>query len=106
MTMLTAGDGNAARPASEWKPASELPLGSWIFSTDDHLLEGSYTFAGRVPKRFADAAPRIVDHDGGDAWLIEGKPPEDRLDRWPRDQGDRRATKASLPCGAGGRKHG
>jgi predicted TIM-barrel fold metal-dependent hydrolase len=52
----------------------QLPLGAWIFSTDDHLLEGSYTFAGRVPHKYADEAPRIVDHDGGDAWLIEGKP--------------------------------
>jgi predicted TIM-barrel fold metal-dependent hydrolase len=45
-------------------------LGSWLFSTDDHLLEGSYTFEGRVPERYADRAPRIVEHQGGSAWLI------------------------------------
>src|ERR1700674_4526298 len=45
--------------------------GSWIFSADDHLLEGTDTFARRVPARFAEAAPRIIDHHGGDAWLID-----------------------------------
>src|SRR5947209_1662792 len=54
--------------------ADPLALGSWIFSADDHLLEGTHTFAGRVPQKFADAAPRIVDHEGGDAWLVEGTP--------------------------------
>ena len=106
MTTLTAGDGNAARPASEWKPASELPLGSWIFSTDDHLLEGSYTFAGRVPKRFADAAPRIVDHDGGDAWLIEGKPVQIAWTDGPATVEIGERPKLRFRAEPGGRKHG
>jgi predicted TIM-barrel fold metal-dependent hydrolase len=55
-------------------PTTSLPLKSWIFSTDDHLLETSCDFRSRVPAKFADEAPRVVDHEGGDAWLINGTP--------------------------------
>jgi predicted TIM-barrel fold metal-dependent hydrolase len=54
--------------------SSALPLKSWIFSTDDHILEAKADFSQRVPARYAEAAPRIVDHNGGDAWLIDGTP--------------------------------
>jgi predicted TIM-barrel fold metal-dependent hydrolase len=53
---------------------SPLPLKSWIFSADDHILEATADFASRVPDRYQDSAPRIVDFEGGDAWLIDGKP--------------------------------
>jgi predicted TIM-barrel fold metal-dependent hydrolase len=54
--------------------SAAFPLKSWIFSTDDHILEAKADFAARVPARYADNAPRIVDHNGGDAWLIDGTP--------------------------------
>jgi predicted TIM-barrel fold metal-dependent hydrolase len=50
-----------------------------IISTDDHLVEPPDMFEGRLPARFADAAPRVVDNDtghggsGGQAWLYDGK---------------------------------
>jgi len=65
---MDKADGRADPGAAQVR---SLPLGSWIFSTDDHLLESTDTFAGRVPGRYTDAAPHIVvDDDGGDAWVL------------------------------------
>ena len=37
-------------------------------------MEPPDTFVGRFPAKFADLAPRVVDHDdGGEAWLCNGK---------------------------------
>jgi len=44
-----------------------------IISTDDHLVEPPDLFDGRIPARFADLAPRVVDIPGGQAWLYDGK---------------------------------
>jgi predicted TIM-barrel fold metal-dependent hydrolase len=45
-----------------------------VFSVDDHLCEPPDTFEGRVPNRFAERAPRIVEtSDGGQAWLYDGR---------------------------------
>jgi predicted TIM-barrel fold metal-dependent hydrolase len=46
----------------------------WIFSVDDHTFEGPGTFTERVPKAMVGDVPSIVDHNGGDAWLIDGEP--------------------------------
>jgi predicted TIM-barrel fold metal-dependent hydrolase len=44
-----------------------------LVSVDDHLVEPPDVFAGRVPERFADLAPRIeVAADGTEAWLFDG----------------------------------
>ena len=51
-----------------------LPLGSWVFSADDHFLEVLCDFRSRVPAKFVDDAPRVEQVDGGDAWILEGKP--------------------------------
>ncbi len=44
-----------------------------VVSVDDHVVEPPDIFEGRFPKKFADEAPRIVDNDGGQAWLWQGK---------------------------------
>ena len=45
-----------------------------VFSVDDHLVEPPDMFEGRLPREFADRAPRVVeDGDGGQAWLFEGQ---------------------------------
>ena len=45
-----------------------------IISTDDHLVEPPEVFEGRLPAKFADQAPRIVENPaGGQAWLYDGK---------------------------------
>lgn len=57
-------------------PAPE-PLICPIISVDDHVFESAVTFAGRLPAKFVDAAPRIIRHaEGADAWLFEGCEPE------------------------------
>ncbi|MGE2691328.1 amidohydrolase family protein [Mycolicibacterium pulveris] len=45
-----------------------------LVSVDDHVIEPPHLFEGRVPKRFADAAPRFVRRDDGTmAWRYEGQ---------------------------------
>ncbi|HWL42709.1 MAG TPA: amidohydrolase family protein [Ilumatobacter sp.] len=40
-----------------------------IISADDHVVEPPDTFEGRLPSKFADRAPRIVESEGGEVWL-------------------------------------
>jgi predicted TIM-barrel fold metal-dependent hydrolase len=41
-----------------------------IISADDHVVEPANTFEGRIPAKFVDRAPRIVESDnGGEVWL-------------------------------------
>jgi predicted TIM-barrel fold metal-dependent hydrolase len=42
-------------------------------SADDHMIEPSHLWVDRVPARFRDSCPRIVQVDGRDAWLYEGE---------------------------------
>ncbi len=43
-----------------------------IISVDDHMVEPPNTFEGRMPQKYADAAPRVVDKDGADVWIYDG----------------------------------
>ncbi|HZQ59471.1 MAG TPA: amidohydrolase family protein [Acidimicrobiales bacterium] len=44
-----------------------------IISVDDHLIEPRDLFEGRMPSRFAEAAPYVVEFDDGrQAWVYEG----------------------------------
>jgi Amidohydrolase len=43
-----------------------------VISVDDHIVEPPDTFEGRVPKKFAERAPRVVDtDDGGQTWMYD-----------------------------------
>ncbi|MEX2626731.1 MAG: amidohydrolase family protein [Ilumatobacteraceae bacterium] len=45
-----------------------------IVSADDHIVEPPDAFEGRVPAKFADRAPRIVeDERGAESWLYDGQ---------------------------------
>lgn len=44
-----------------------------FISVDDHIVEPKNTFEGRLPSRFADRAPQVIDKDGADVWLYDGK---------------------------------
>ncbi|MCC5582309.1 amidohydrolase, partial [Microtetraspora sp. AC03309] len=45
-----------------------------VISVDDHIVEPPDTFAGRVPHKFADRAPKVVDtEDGGQTWMYDGQ---------------------------------
>ncbi len=43
-----------------------------LISVDDHIVEPPDTFTGRLPRQFADRAPKVVDTaDGGQAWVYD-----------------------------------
>ena len=42
-------------------------------SADDHLIEPPDLWVDRVPARYRDVCPRIVEVDGRQAWLCEGE---------------------------------
>lgn len=45
-----------------------------IISADDHIVEPPDTFEGRLPRRFADRAPRVVTGEGGaETWVYDGQ---------------------------------
>src|ERR1700736_2381255 len=45
-----------------------------VISVDDHIVEPPDTFEGRVPQRFTERAPRVVEtDDGGQTWLYDGQ---------------------------------
>ncbi|MGA8726717.1 MAG: amidohydrolase family protein [Acidimicrobiales bacterium] len=50
------------------------PVRYTVISVDDHLVEPPDMFEGRVPKRFTDLAPRIVETSKGhQVWEFDGK---------------------------------
>src|SRR5262249_48380409 len=45
-----------------------------LVSVDEHVIEPPDRFEGRLPKKHADRAPRVIRRDDGtDAWLYEGQ---------------------------------
>jgi predicted TIM-barrel fold metal-dependent hydrolase len=45
-----------------------------VVSVDDHLVEPPHMFEGRVPRRFADRAPKVVElDDGSQRWEFDGR---------------------------------
>jgi predicted TIM-barrel fold metal-dependent hydrolase len=46
-----------------------------ILSVDDHLVEPPHTFEGRLPARFEEQAPRVVEtEEGHEVWVYEDTP--------------------------------
>jgi predicted TIM-barrel fold metal-dependent hydrolase len=48
-----------------------LPETTKLMSADDHLIEPADLWVDRVPARYRDTCPRIVEVDGRQAWLYE-----------------------------------
>jgi predicted TIM-barrel fold metal-dependent hydrolase len=44
---------------------------SWLISVDDHVLEPPDLWTSRLPSKYRDIGPRLVDHQGGQAWAYE-----------------------------------
>ena len=63
-----------------------------LISIDDHVVEPPDMFKGRMPAKYADAAPRIVaDQDGVESWVFEGAPVSTTLGlnavvTWPNEE--------------------
>ena len=43
-----------------------------VISVDDHLIEPPDLFEGRMPAKYADSAPTIVEENGTEAWVFDG----------------------------------
>src|SRR5438105_11483931 len=51
-----------------------LPEDVQLISVDDHVIEHERVFLDRLPAKYAEAAPHVVELDGGmQAWTFEGK---------------------------------
>lgn len=51
-----------------------LPSDAELISVDDHLIEPPTLWTDRLPAKFQDAAPRVVENDaGGHSWAFAGK---------------------------------
>jgi predicted TIM-barrel fold metal-dependent hydrolase len=45
-----------------------------VISVDDHIVEPPTTFANRLPARFEERAPRVVERaDGSEVWVYDGQ---------------------------------
>jgi predicted TIM-barrel fold metal-dependent hydrolase len=45
-----------------------------LFSVDDHIIEHGTVWTDRAPKKYLDLVPHVVEEDGQETWIIEGKP--------------------------------
>jgi predicted TIM-barrel fold metal-dependent hydrolase len=43
-----------------------------VISVDDHVVEPRHAFEGRIPAKFAEQAPRIVEEEDGHVWHYDG----------------------------------
>ena len=51
-----------------------LPADVQLVSVDDHVIEHERVWTDRLPAKYADAAPRVIEVDGGrQMWTFEGR---------------------------------
>jgi predicted TIM-barrel fold metal-dependent hydrolase len=63
----------AARTVSFLPEPARRPRRYTVISVDDHIVEPPHTFEGRLPARYADRAPRVVEGaDGQQTWVYDG----------------------------------
>ena len=73
MTKFTTATGVAERTVTFLPEPERAERHYTVISADDHIVEPPDTFEGRVPRKFADRAPRVVDTDGGgQTWMYDG----------------------------------
>jgi predicted TIM-barrel fold metal-dependent hydrolase len=68
--MLQQIEGMKRDVTEPWPDLTPAPLRHRVISVDDHVIEPSDVFAGRVPARFADAVPCLERVDGIDYWIF------------------------------------
>src|SRR6185312_7917377 len=44
-----------------------------VISVDDHIVEPKEAFDGRMPAKFAEQAPHVIEKDGADVWVYDGQ---------------------------------
>jgi len=71
---LTIGAGRDKSKVTFLPEPEPRPRHYTVISVDDHLVEPPETFEGRMPARFAESAPRIIEHtDGAQYWKLEDR---------------------------------
>lgn len=50
-----------------------LPEDAQIISVDDHVIEHPRVWTDRLPARFQEAGPKVVEVDGNELWSFEGR---------------------------------
>jgi hypothetical protein len=43
-----------------------------LFSVDDHIVEPRHVWSERVPAKFKDRAPHVIEQDGAEMWVWDG----------------------------------
>jgi predicted TIM-barrel fold metal-dependent hydrolase len=46
---------------------------NWLISVDDHVLEPAHVWQDRIPARYRDQAPRLVQDGDAEYWAYDGK---------------------------------
>ena len=46
---------------------------TWMISSDSHIVEPPGLFVERIDRAYRDHAPRVVEADGADWWLVDGE---------------------------------
>jgi predicted TIM-barrel fold metal-dependent hydrolase len=54
-------------------PASTNARQSWLISVDDHVIEPPNVWADRLPARYRETGPHMVEVDGMEVWRYEDK---------------------------------
>ncbi len=44
-----------------------------LFSVDDHIIEHAKVWTDRLPAKYADVAPHVIERDGREYWVWEGE---------------------------------
>jgi len=44
-----------------------------LFSVDDHIIEPAHVWSDRLPARFQEAGPHVIEQDGREYWVYEGR---------------------------------
>src|SRR4051794_27697821 len=56
---------------SGWDRITEELAMLKLFSVDDHVIEHAHVWSSRVPAKFRDAAPHVIEEDGREFWVYE-----------------------------------
>ncbi|MCW2550003.1 MAG: putative amidase [Mycobacterium sp.] len=73
---LTAGAGDGPRTVTFLPEPEKRHREYTVISVDDHVVEPAHLFKGRMPKRFIDRAPFVLERaDGRQVWQWEGTEP-------------------------------
>jgi predicted TIM-barrel fold metal-dependent hydrolase len=67
-----AGVSRCLRGPARVDPSSEELVYN-LFSVDDHIVEPADVWTSRVGKKFGDAIPHVVEEDGREFWVFDGR---------------------------------